>query len=150
MTVGDKFLERLILACAFLKEGGAGANIHLLGERSDVPRISAGLDLFALTSVSEGFPNVVGEAMACGVPCAVTNVGDTAIVVGDTGIVVPPSDPTAMAQAWSQFVEMGEATRRVQGQAARARILENYDLETIVKRYESLYAEMAGENGKRR
>lgn len=135
---------------AVLKEGGAGANIHLLGERSDVPRISAGLDLFALTSVSEGFPNVVGEAMACGVPCAVTNVGDTAIVVGDTGIVVPPSDPTAMAQAWSQFVEMGEAARRAQGRAARARILENYDLETIVNRYESLYAEMAGENGKRR
>lgn len=135
---------------AVLKEGGASDNIHLMGERSDVPRISAGLDLFALTSVSEGFPNVVGEAMACGVPCAVTNVGDAAIVVGDTGVVIPPSDPVAMAEAWERFAEMGEEARKAQGRAARARILENYDLEMIVKRYESLYAEMAGEHEKRR
>ncbi len=128
---------------AVLSEGKAAPNVHLLGERSDVPRIMAGLDIFALTSTSEAFPNVVGEAMTCGVPCAVTDVGDTAVVVGDTGIVVPPSQPSEMAQAWEQLAVLGHEGRREKGQTARKRILEHYDLNAIVKRYESLYTEVS-------
>ncbi|MBI5418327.1 glycosyltransferase [Candidatus Poribacteria bacterium] len=60
------------------------------GERKDICAIYNALDILTLCSISEGFPNVIGEAMACGVPCVVTNVGDSAVIVGETGIVVSP------------------------------------------------------------
>ena len=87
--------ENLELA-AEADQAGLRGCCHLLGRRSDMPFIQAALD-FASSSSStgEGFPNVLGEAMACGVPCAVTDVGDSALIVGDTGRVVPSRDPEA-------------------------------------------------------
>ena len=114
---------------------------HLLGQREDIPRLTAALDL-ACTSASHGeaFPNVIGEAMACGVPCVVTDVGDSAIIVGETGVVVPPKDPQALADGWSQLLlDMSRGERLRLGLAARQRILERYSLGKIVKKYERLY-----------
>jgi len=118
-------------------------SLHLLGERSDINRIAAALDIVALSSTSEGFPNVIGEAMACGVPCVVTDVGDSAFVVGETGRVVPPCDSEALAAAWRELIEMGESSRRELGQAARRRVLENFSIEAITSQYESLYQQVA-------
>ena len=117
-------------------------NVHLLGGRSDVPRLMAAMDIFANSSLSEGFPNVVGEAMACGVPCVVTDVGDSAIIVGDCGIVVPPNNAEALAHGWEQLIEAGVEARRRLGHAARRRIEENYSLERIVQQYEELYSSL--------
>lgn len=80
---------------------------HLLGERCDVPRITAALDIATLTSCwGEAFPNVPGEAMACGVPCVATNVGDAALIVGETGRIVQPGDPKALARAWEEILSL--------------------------------------------
>lgn len=118
-------------------------HVHLLGERNDVPAILAALDLATLSSAyGEGFPNVVGEAMACGIPCVVTDVGDSALLVGDTGKVVPPRNPEALANAWAELIDMGPDGRRRLGEAARQRIKEHFDLNTIVKRYERCYDEL--------
>jgi len=124
-------------------ELGVGARVHLLGIRTDVEVVTAALDV--ATSCSrwgEAFANVIGEAMACGVPMVVTDVGDSAHIVGDLGTVVPLSDPPALAAAWSALLALTPALRARLGEAARARVVGEYSLESVVGRYEGLYADL--------
>jgi glycosyltransferase involved in cell wall biosynthesis len=127
---------------ALINELNLGARIHLLGERDDVHRIIAGLDIFSSASYSEGFPNVIGEAMACGVPCVATDVGDSALIIGELGRVVPPKQPETLAEAWRMLIEMGHAERVKLGAMARRHIEEYYSLSSIVSRYEQLYSDI--------
>jgi glycosyltransferase involved in cell wall biosynthesis len=114
-------------------------HIHLLGQRSDMPRLMAALDILASSSFGEAFPNVLGEAMACGVPCVVTDVGDSAEIVGDTGRVVQSSDMEGLARDVQELLCMPEEARTRLGQKARARVKEKYDIQFIVKKYENNY-----------
>jgi len=117
--------------------------IHLMGLRDDIPRIMAGLDIASSASeFGEGFSNTIGEAMSCGTPCVVTDVGDSAKIVGDAGIVVPPSDPEALFDAWLRLLEMGEEERKALGTKARQRIQEHFELGKIVRRFEDFYEVM--------
>jgi len=116
--------------------------VHLLGERMDVPDITAVLDLATSSSYSEGFSNSIGEAMACGVPCVVTDVGDSAWIVGETGAVVPPGDHRALATAWKHLLEIGPEGRQELGAAARNRIKERFNLSAMVTQYEELYGQL--------
>lgn len=116
---------------------------HLLGLRSDIPRLAAALDVLASSSYGEAFPNVLGEAMACGVPCAVTDVGDSARIVGDTGRVVPPGDMAGLAAAMESLLMMPPVERQALGEWARARVAENFEIGQVVKRYEAFYDELA-------
>jgi glycosyltransferase involved in cell wall biosynthesis len=115
---------------------------HLLGPREDMPRFFAGLDVATSSSLTEAFPVAVGEAMACGVPCVVTNVGDSAAIVGDTGRVVPANDPAALADAWQSLLNAGSTGRQQLGLAARNRVEQRYALDAIVGRYEELYRQV--------
>ena len=124
---------------ALVEEYHLTASVHLLGQRHDVPHLMAALDIVSSSSCGEGFPNVVGEAMACGVPCAVTDVGDSAIIVGNTGKVVPPKNPGALALAWKELIEIGKDKRQKLGYDARLRINKKFSLPAIVKQYEELY-----------
>jgi glycosyltransferase involved in cell wall biosynthesis len=111
-----------------------------LGERGDMAAVYAALDIATLTSASgEGFPNVLGEAMACGVPCVATDIGDAAIVLGEAGLVVPPRDPEALAAAWERLIAAGPQARRELGLTARAHIVRDHALEAVVGRYQALY-----------
>jgi len=116
--------------------------VYLLGRRVDMPRIYAALDVFVLSSAGEAFPNVVGEAMACGVPCVVTNVGDAALIVGDTGIVVPPGDSKVLASGILKLLGTHADERVKLGRLARERIRENYDVRYMARMYEDLYLGM--------
>jgi len=118
--------------------------VHLLGERKDVPSLLAALDVFVSSSAyGEGFSNVIGEAMACGVPCVVTDVGDSAAIVGGAGSVVPPGDPGALASAVSKLLRLMPEERRTIGGAAREQVRERYSLAAVVRRYEELYESLA-------
>jgi len=130
---------------ALIRQIGINGKIHLLGERTDVHYITAALDIASSSSYGEGFPNVIGEAMACGVPCVVTDVGDSAKIVNVTGIVVPPRDSQALADGWRRMIEMGAEARRKLGIAARKRIQNNYSLSTISGQYENLYHKVVTE-----
>jgi glycosyltransferase involved in cell wall biosynthesis len=126
--------------CEIIHNLGIANRTHLLGERRDIVRLTAALDIATSTSVSnEGFPNVIGEAMSCGVPCVVTDVGDSAWIVGDTGRVVPPRNSEVLAQAWKELIDMGSEGREALGKAARARIMECFSLDSVVAQYEELY-----------
>lgn len=114
-------------------------NIHLMGHRDDIPRVLNALDIAASSSISEGLPNAIGEAMATGVPCVVTDAGDSALLVGDTGIVVPKRDPEALCAAWQRLLDAGADFRETMGERARKRIMEHYSLQAMIRRYEDLY-----------
>jgi len=119
------------------------AHVHLLGLRTDAPRLTAALDVATLSSAfGEAFPNVVGEAMACGVPCAVTDVGDAAHIVGATGRVVPRRDPGALAHAWAELFDLPSEERTALGQRARQRIHENFSIEKMAAAYAQLYKDI--------
>ncbi|QYK50467.1 MAG: glycosyltransferase [Anaerolineales bacterium] len=113
--------------------------IHLLGERSDINELLSSLTVCTLSSRSEAFPLTIGEAMAMAVPCVATNVGDTAYLIGDTGLLVPPGNPQALAEAWAELLALPPRRREAMGQAARKRIRQHFSLEAMVARYNSLY-----------
>lgn len=120
-----------------------GPVTRLLGIRKDVPRVMAAMDVLASSSSGEAFPNVVGEAMACGVPCAVTDVGDSATIVGDTGRVVRPADMPALAAALEELLSLPAHERAALGARARKRIAQYFEIGKVVKQYEALYDELA-------
>jgi glycosyltransferase involved in cell wall biosynthesis len=98
-------------------------------------RISAvmnALDVLCSSSIGEGFPNVVGEAMACGRPCAVTDVGDSARLVADCGIVVPPRSPEALSNALLSLLALEPERRRLMGTRARTRVEEHFSVHRLV------------------
>lgn len=116
---------------------------HLLGERKDMNVLVAGLDIASSSSsFGEGFPNVIGEAMACGIPCVVTEVGDSPFIIGKTGIVVPPRSYKAMACAWKDLLDMEPEARRDLGKQAREMTINRFSLGSIVSQYESLYSDL--------
>lgn len=118
---------------------GLTERVLLTGERRDLPEFWPALDIAALSSHAEAFPNILGEAMASGVPCVTTDVGDAAMIVGASGRVVPPRDPSAMATALREIIAMGAESRRALGREARRRVLENFAFAGTVARYEELY-----------
>jgi glycosyltransferase involved in cell wall biosynthesis len=126
----------------WIADAGIQYRCHLLGERRDIPRLFSAIDIATSSSLSEAFPLSVGEAMACGTPCVVTNVGDSALMVGATGRVVAPGNPDALAEAWRELIESGPGMRRYLGMAARYRVQQHFALSATVERYQAIYTEL--------
>jgi glycosyltransferase involved in cell wall biosynthesis len=124
----------------WIKQTGQSLNFHLLNLRTDIPRLTAALDLAVSSSAyGEAFPQIVGEAMACGVPCVVTNIGDSAYVIGDSGKVVPARNSQALASELINLLRLSPLEQARLGQLARRRIEEQFDIQVIVSKYEQLY-----------
>lgn len=145
LLVGDGVNWENLKLRQLTKELKQTDQIHLLGERHDIPVLTAALDIACNSSYSEAFPNVIGEAMSCGVPCVVTDVGDSAWMVGNTGRVVPPRDPEALANAWKELIDLGAEGRSALGKAARARIRDHFSIDSVVAQYEALYQNVLAE-----
>lgn len=118
------------------------AHFFMLGERNDVNTIMPAFDIAVSSSRSESSANVIGEAMACGVPFVVTDVGDSAKIVGDTGLVVPPCDNNALAEAIKTLIKLSRSERNKLGVRARERIINEYSLHTMVSQYEKIFCEV--------
>ncbi|HET6437207.1 MAG TPA: glycosyltransferase [Anaeromyxobacter sp.] len=123
-----------------IARAGLADRFYLLGQRQDAPRVLNALDVSTLSSsFGEAFPLVLGEAMACGVPCVATDVGDSAMLLADTGRIVPPGNSEALAAAWEAVVAMGPQERQRLGRAARARIGAEFPIEEVARRYTALW-----------
>jgi len=122
------------------KTRGLAKRLFFAGMRDDLRAVYSTLDVHTSSSAyGEGFSNALGEAMACAVPCVATDVGDSALIVGDTGHVVRCRDADALANAWHELLALSLAARRNLGSRARARIAENYSLPAMINATEAAY-----------
>ncbi len=121
---------------------GLQKNVHLLGRRDDIPRLMSSCILVSSSSFGEAFPNVLGEAMACEVPCVVTDVGDSAEIVGDLGKVVDAGDMLGLARNIVEIIDMKSEERTELGRVGRERVLEHYEISDITRRYENFYGSL--------
>ncbi len=127
----------------YIQNSSLRDHFHLLGQRDDLPVVFSGMRIFALTSISEAFPLVLGEAMACGVPCVSTNVGDCEKILGETGKLTPTGEPEAIATVWEEMIRLPQQDYQRQSRLARERIVQNFSMESCVASYEQLFRELA-------
>lgn len=141
LLAGENITSQNSTLVSMIERSGLSDRTRLLGPRKDIRALMSALDLHVLSSSSEGFPNVVAEAMACGALPVVTDAGDAAEIVGGHGWVVPISDPEALAQAMNEALEIcqqPDESRRWR-ERARNRILQTYGIEQMVARYNSVW-----------
>ena len=123
----------------WIRDSGCADRFVLVGERRDVGRYLSAMDVFCLSSLHEGFPNVVAEAMAMELPCVVTDAGDAARIVGDAGWVVPPRDSRRLAEGMAAALACGPAERRRLGSQARQRIESEFSIAAMRRSFEAAY-----------
>lgn len=146
VLVGNEVNDRNETLTSWIQARGLGDRVLLLGQRTDIPAVMNALDVHVLSSAfGEGFPNVVAEAMACGTPCVATDVGDAAVIVGDTGWIVPPKDPVALAAALADALnrQSDVAGWRQRKDAARANIEQRFSIEVMVRSFHEVWARLA-------
>ena len=134
VCIGDGPAQYRAKLEALSRELGLERKVMWVPSRPDVRAVYNALDVVCLCSLSEGFPNVIGEAMACGRHCVVTDVGDSRSLVGDAGVVVPPNDPEALAKGLRQALTAGRDSNK----DARQRILKHFTATRLADRTERL------------
>lgn len=127
---------------SWLQEFNISNLFTLLGERNDVPDVMSALDIFCLSSKTEGFPNVVCEAMAMNVPCVVTRAGDAEFIIGHTGFTVPTESSADLANALLKMSNLPSYKRAELGLSARMRVEDNFSIKQVSDRYASIYSRM--------
>ena len=118
---------------------GLAESCLLLGRRSDMPALIPAFDIVMSSSSAEAFPVSIVEAMSCGVPCVVTDVGDCARIVGETGLVVPPGNPGALSGAVLRMLSMNGGERALLGVKARERVERYFSIGIIARRHLELF-----------
>ncbi len=127
---------------SILNESGLLARVFLLDEITDnniIVDLLSSLDGYVSPSLIEGFPNNVLEAMSCGLPCVVTDAGDSARLLSDCGWVVPVDRPNLLASAMGQVINLSLEQRKALGDRSRRRVQEHYSLTEMARAYAELY-----------
>lgn len=115
--------------------------VQLLGQVSDMPEFYNSIDVFLMTSITEGFPNVLVEAMASGLPCISTDVGDAKYIVQDLGAIVPPRNAQALADAILNYIAKSDSEKTTLKQFTRQRIEQNFSIEKVSEQYMKLWSQ---------
>ncbi len=142
VLVGKDLTQDNAAINAWIAEQDLAHHVLQLGQRNDIPAVMNALDVHVLSSAyGEAFPNVLAEAMACGTPCVSTDVGDAALIVGDTGWVVPPRNPQALADGLgAAFQAKAQATAWAARQrAVRQRVVDHFSIQKMTSAYQSVW-----------
>jgi glycosyltransferase involved in cell wall biosynthesis len=115
------------------------SKVLLLGRRNDVPALLSAADIYVSSSLGESFSNSIGEAMACELPCVVTNVGDSKLIVGETGVVVQAQDCEALAAGLLNGVSKKGGERC---SSARKRVVSNYDITSVAQKFQEVWGSL--------
>ena len=144
VCVGDgpaQYREGLRARAASL---GVDGRVHWAGQRRDMPAVFNAMDAVTLTSAfGEGFPNTLGEAMACGVPCVATDVGDAALILDGTGTIVSVGDAAGLAAGWQAFATEARDAYAARKAACRHKIERAFSLDRMVEQHAALYQRLA-------
>jgi glycosyltransferase involved in cell wall biosynthesis len=147
VLVGSKMNIKNIELKEMIKKFDLDNNIKLLGTKRNITEIMNGLDVHILTSISEAFPNVVVEAMACKTPCISTNVGDCSSIMGNTGWLVPSKNPIKLAKVIENVItQIGTKSWNNRRNQSRLRIKQNYDIARMIKSLDNLWIKVANSN----
>lgn len=140
VLVGHDMDQTNIKLVSLIKKYQITDLVKLLGLRDDIPNIMNEIDVHVLSSSTEGFPNVVAEAMACGTPCIVTDVGESAFIVGNTGWVVPPKRPELLSNSINEAILHWKTNQwKLRISQAKSRIKENFNINNTVKSYRKIW-----------
>ena len=132
---GGASLENPEVKALFEQNQLDAEKVHLLDQISDMPAFYQSIDVFLMTSITEGFPNVLVEAMASGLPCISTDVGDAKYIVQDLGNIVPPRNAQALAQAILKYVQQSNDEKLQLKQAVRERVEAHFSIEKVSQQY---------------
>lgn len=141
VLVGSDVDHQNLELASMIAEDGLENRISLIGPRRDIPRVMAMLDVVVSTSTSEGFPNVIGEAMACGTPCVVTDVGDSAVLLGETGKVIVSGAEDELVSALQGLIQMPPKAFENLQSLTRSRIVKHFSRSEMARRYQELFDE---------
>ena len=122
---------------------GLNGSLIWAGEMEDMPSVYNAIDIVTSSSLSEGFPNVIAEAMACGVHCVVTDVGDSAIIVAESGVIVNPEDPQALADGWASMLKRLNDKSYLIRKLARMRIVSHYSSEIFIQKTSKMFLSLS-------
>jgi len=139
MTKGNSKISDLI-------ENEHSNKFNFLGQRQDMPELFSAMDIFCLSSRSEGFPNALGEAMLMKKACVATDAGDSRLLLDETGIIVKKNSIDSLFYGLNQMICLNEKKRLELGQKAHNRIVENYNLEKCINRFNEIYKEVTDFN----
>lgn len=117
--------------------------VELLDQVSDMPAFYQSIDAFLMTSITEGFPNVLVEAMASGLPCISTDVGDASYILQELGYIVPPRDSDALAQAILRYLQLNTDEKLALKQVTRQRVEQHFSIETVSQQYMQVWSQQA-------
>lgn len=139
IMIGKDVDDNNVELSEIIRSLGLNESVILLGIKNKMIDYYACMDLLVMSSVTEGFPNVIGEAMSAGLPCISTNVGDASSLINDKHRIVAVRNHMEMGNKIINYIQLGKGERESISKASRHRVLENYSLDMMVTRYQQLY-----------
>lgn len=139
LLIGRNMNNQNSILMELINKSGLPENFILVGERLNIHEYMNAMDIFCLSSITEGFPNVVGEAMASSLPCVATCVGDVVKITGDNAILVQPKNKDSLSKGLCEMLDMNIEKRKRMGSKGRKKIETDYPINLICEKYYNLY-----------
>ncbi len=139
LLIGRNLDKRNSILMEWINKTGFPEKFIMVGEKRNIAEYMNAMDVFCLPSITEGFPNVVGEAMASGLPCVATSVGDVEKITGNNAILVKPNNNELLSKGLNKILSMGNKKRKIMGLNGRRKIEKEYPINLICEKYYNLY-----------